>query len=66
MTALATIAALIPMLFGENSSILISKAMAATVVGGLVSSTVLTLIVVPVIYELLFTMKNKLFKHRKS
>ena len=51
MTALATIAALIPMLFGENSSILISKAMAATVVGGLVSSTVLTLIVVPVIYE---------------
>lgn len=66
MTALATIAALIPMLFGENSSILISKAMAATVVGGLISSTVLTLIVVPVIYELLFTMKNKLFKHRKS
>lgn len=65
MTAIATIAALLPMLFGENSSILISKAMAATVVGGLISSTILTLIVVPVIYEVLFTIKNKLVKRSK-
>ena len=60
MTAIATIGALLPLLFGQDSSILISKGMAATVIGGLVSSTLLTLIVVPVIYEILFTLKNKL------
>ncbi|RIN49546.1 efflux RND transporter permease subunit [Staphylococcus simulans] len=59
MTALATIGALVPMLFGQDSSILISKGLAATVIGGLVSSTILTLIVVPVIYEILFTLKDK-------
>ncbi|AMY06499.1 AcrB/AcrD/AcrF family protein [Staphylococcus condimenti] len=60
MTALATIGALVPLLFGQDSSILISKGLAATVIGGLISSTLLTLIVVPVIYEILFTLKNKL------
>lgn len=60
MTALATIGALIPLLFGQDSSILISKGLAATVIGGLISSTLLTLIVVPVIYEILFTLKDKL------
>lgn len=60
MTALATIGALLPMLFGQDSSIIISKGMAATVIGGLISSTLLTLIVVPVIYEILFTLKLKL------
>ena len=60
MTAVATIGALLPLLFGQNSSILISKGMAATVIGGLVSSTLLTLIVVPVIYEILFTLKTNL------
>ena len=60
MTAIATIGALVPLLFGQDSSILISKGMAATVIGGLISSTILTLIVVPVIYEILFTLKTKL------
>lgn len=62
MTAIATIGALVPLLFGQNSSILISKGMAATVIGGLISSTLLTLFVVPVIYEILFTLKNKITK----
>ena len=62
MTAIATIGALIPLLFGQDSSILISKGMAATVIGGLISSTLLTLFVVPVIYEILFTLKNKITK----
>ncbi|NCA39425.1 efflux RND transporter permease subunit, partial [Streptococcus equi] len=60
MTAIATIGALLPLLFGQDSSILISKGMAATVIGGLISSTLLTLIVVPVIYEILFTLKGRL------
>ena len=62
MTAIATIGALVPLLFGHDSSILISKGMAATVIGGLISSTLLTLFVVPVIYEILFNLKNKITK----
>ncbi|WP_145524352.1 efflux RND transporter permease subunit, partial [Virgibacillus sp. SK37] len=60
----ATIGALVPLLFGQDSSILISKGLAAAVVGGLISSTLLTLIVVPVIYEILFTLKDKIVKPR--
>ena len=62
MTAIATIGALVPLLFGEDSSILISKGMAATVIGGLISSTILTLVVVPVIYEILFAIKDKIYR----
>lgn len=62
MTAIATIGALVPLLFGQDSSILISKGLAATVIGGLISSTLLTLVVVPVIYEILFTLKNRITK----
>lgn len=66
MTAIATIGALLPMLFGEDSSIIISKGMAATVIGGLISSTLLTLIVVPVIYEILFSLKDKIINKRNK
>lgn len=62
MTALATIGALIPLVFGGDSSVLISKALGVTVIGGLLSSTLLTLIVVPVVYEMLMNMKYKLTK----
>lgn len=66
MTAIATIGALIPLLFGQDSSVLISKGLAATVIGGLLSSTLLTLIVVPVIYEILFTLKAKITRRKKK
>lgn len=62
MTALATVGALMPLLFGGDGSVLISKALAVTVIGGLVSSTLLTLIVVPIVYELLMKMRDKLTK----
>lgn len=54
MTAFATIAALIPLAFTTSSGTLISKGLAITVIGGLTSSTLLTLILVPVIYEIFF------------
>lgn len=54
MTAFATIAALIPLALTTSSGTLISKGLAITVIGGLTSSTLLTLILVPVIYELFF------------
>ena len=53
MTALATIFALIPMAIGvTGSSGFISQDLAIVVIGGLVSSTLLTLILVPVLYRL--------------
>ncbi|CAM4272115.1 HAE1 family hydrophobic/amphiphilic exporter-1 [Paenibacillus endophyticus] len=60
MTAIATVGALLPLAFGFESGGLISKGMAVTVIGGLTSSTLLTLIIVPVVYEFL----NRKRKHR--
>ncbi|GAE47710.1 RND multidrug efflux transporter [Mesobacillus boroniphilus JCM 21738] len=54
MTAFATIAALLPLAFTTSSGTLISKGLAVTVIGGLTSSTLLTLILIPVIYEVFF------------
>lgn len=51
MTACATILALVPLALSESSTSLISGGLAITVIGGLFSSTLLTLIVLPVIYE---------------
>ncbi|PFG34490.1 efflux RND transporter permease subunit [Sanguibacter antarcticus] len=53
MTALATIFALIPMALGiMGSAGFISQDLAIVVIGGLVSSTALTLVLVPVLYRL--------------
>lgn len=50
MTAIATIGALSPMMFTASGSLL-SKSLAVVVVGGLITSTLLTLIIVPVLYS---------------
>jgi HAE1 family hydrophobic/amphiphilic exporter-1 len=53
MTAAATILALTPMAFGvTGGSAFISQPLAIVVIGGLVSSTLLTLVLVPVLYLL--------------
>ncbi|WP_410512663.1 efflux RND transporter permease subunit [Paenibacillus sp. BR2-3] len=60
MTALATIGALLPLVTGlENSAGIISKGLGVTVIGGLISSTLLTLVVVPVVYEFLMRFRSK-------
>lgn len=59
MTAIATIGALIPLAIGGEGAGLISKGMGITVIGGLISSTVLTLIIVPLVYELLSKLMKK-------
>lgn len=59
MTAIATIGALIPLAIGMEGSGLISKGLGVTVIGGLTSSTLLTLVIVPIVYETLMKMKRK-------
>ncbi|OLN22214.1 Swarming motility protein SwrC [Domibacillus antri] len=53
MTALATIGALFPLALGLEGGGLISKGLGVTVIGGLTSSTLLTLVIVPIVYETL-------------
>lgn len=59
MTAFATIFALIPLALGYGGGGLISKGVGITVIGGLTSSTLLTLIIVPVVYEFLMKFRKK-------
>ena len=61
MTALATIFALLPLAFGfgGGGSALISSSLAIPVIGGLLTSTFLTLLVVPVGYSLLKGRRKK-------
>lgn len=60
MTALATIFALLPMAIGlTGHGGFISQPLAIVVIGGLVSSTVLTLVVLPVLYYLVEGAKER-------
>jgi multidrug efflux pump subunit AcrB len=68
MTAGATIFALLPLALGMSEGTLISKGLAVVVIGGLVTSTLLTLVVVPIVYESIFLFKARIARlfHRKS
>lgn len=59
MTALATIGALIPLAIGAEGGGLISKGLGITVIGGLTSSTLLTLVIVPIVYEVVAKFRKK-------
>ena len=59
MTAIATIIALIPLAAGGEGGSLIASELGIVVIGGLFSSTMLTLIVVPVIYSLLDSLRGR-------
>lgn len=60
MTALATVFALTPMALGvTGEGGFISRPLAIVVIGGLVSSTILTLILVPVLYRLVEGSREK-------
>lgn len=53
MTATATILALLPLALGLTEGALIASELAIVVIGGLATSTLLTLVLVPVMYSLL-------------
>ncbi|MFB9327278.1 efflux RND transporter permease subunit [Paenibacillus aurantiacus] len=65
MTALATVGALLPLVLGfeGGSGGLISKGLGVTVIGGLISSTLLTLLIVPVVYEFLARFRRQPADH---
>jgi len=60
MTAAATVCALLPMGLGlTGGGLFISRPLAVVVIGGLVSSTLLTLLLVPVLYGLVARVAGK-------
>ncbi len=58
MTALTTILAMCTMIFSRDSGSVMARGMALVVVGGLLYATLMTLYIVPVMYEILFRRKE--------
>ncbi|MFD4606001.1 efflux RND transporter permease subunit [Streptomyces sp. NPDC058464] len=67
MTALATIFALIPMALGiTGSGGFISQPLAVVVIGGLLSSTLLTLVLIPTLYTMVETRRERRAARRQA
>jgi multidrug efflux pump subunit AcrB len=64
MTTLATIFGVLPLALGFGPGAELRAPMARAVIGGLVSSTVLTLVVVPVVYTLLDDLRMRFARHK--
>ena len=63
MTVMAIMAGLLPILWGHGTGSQVMKRIAAPMVGGMISSTILTLVVIPVIYYL---WKSQALKRRAN
>ncbi len=66
MTAIATILALMPLAAGFNEGSIIAAELGTVVIGGLFSSTFLTLLVVPAVYFLIEGLKARLGQGRET
>jgi HAE1 family hydrophobic/amphiphilic exporter-1 len=64
MTALATILALMPLALGFNEGSIIAAELGTVVIGGLLTSTLLTLVVVPVVYSLIESARERVGRRR--
>jgi len=60
MTAITTMVAMVPIAFGLGEGTLMAAELAIVVIGGLFSSTLLTLLVIPVIYSLVEGMRSRI------
>jgi hydrophobic/amphiphilic exporter-1 (mainly G- bacteria), HAE1 family len=60
MTAVATILATLPLALSSQSGSFIAAELGTVVIGGLLSSTLLTLLVIPVLYSLVSGLKQRL------
>ena len=65
MTAIAAMLALIPLSLGLTEGALIAADLGRVVIGGLFSSTILTLVVVPVVYSLVDDLKRRFARSRR-
>lgn len=63
MTSLTTILGLLPLTLGSDESSSLRSPMALAVIGGLLTSTLLTLVVIPCVYEVFEEIREKLKRH---
>ena len=66
MTSLTTILVLLPMTFNFGEGAALRSSMAVAVIGGLVTSTLMSLVLIPCVYYLFEQMKLKVTKRVKS
>jgi HAE1 family hydrophobic/amphiphilic exporter-1 len=64
MTALTTMLALFPLALGLEESTLLAAELGTVVIGGLFSATLLTLVVIPVIYSLVDGLRHRIRRRR--
>jgi multidrug efflux pump subunit AcrB len=66
MTAGATILALTPLGIGLSKGTIISKGLAVVVIGGLTTSTLLTLLIVPIVYAIIARLNDRMARWFKK
>ena len=66
MTASVTVLALVPLALGLSDGAILSASLATVVIGGLVSSTLLTLLVIPAVYSLFDGLKRRVARQPAS
>src|SRR5439155_4429815 len=66
MTAFSTIAGILPIAIGFGAGAESRRPMGVAVVGGMLTSTFLTLIIIPVVYTFLSDITDKLLRRRKQ
>ena len=65
MTSITTILALLPLTIGMGESAALRSPMAIAVIAGLISSTLLTLVIIPCVYYVLETAKESVFGRKE-
>ena len=66
MTAVAVIAGLLPIMFGGGTGSEVMQRIAAPMVGGMVTTTVLSLVVLPVIYGWVLQAKEGIHQRKRE
>lgn len=66
MTKLTTILAMLPLTFGFGESVSLRSPMALAVIGGLITSTLMSLVVIPCVYDVLDGFKDRFRKNPKN
>jgi HAE1 family hydrophobic/amphiphilic exporter-1 len=59
MTKLTTVLAMLPLTFGFGESVSLRSPMAIAVIGGVVTSTIMSLIVIPCVYDVIDALKDR-------
>ena len=63
MTTLTTILAMLPLTFGFGESASLRAPMALAVIGGLITSTIMSLVVIPCVFDVLDRLKDRFKSH---